>query len=177
MQIGVYAICILSTVFIAQRRCSWVCLLSALLLGYLNCSRTQNGRKHTQNCFHVSWNFLLHVLCIECFDLGLGRYMTSKEVDLKAVERLPLGKELAVVVENDTFFRDEKDFETTLWNINLQIKRESLVEIVSIAGYGNSLLLSSILGAEHAHLLGSSQDDIDRRQSIQFFRHFYRKTL
>jgi hypothetical protein len=40
----------------------------------------------------------------------LDRYMTSKELDLEVVERLPPGKELAVAVENGTFFWGEDIF-------------------------------------------------------------------
>jgi hypothetical protein len=38
--------------------------------------------------------------------------------------------------------------------------------------YDQQGVLPSILGAEHAHLHGNNQDDIDRRQSIPTFQNY-----
>lgn len=76
----------------------------------------------------------------------LDKYMTSKELDPQAVDRLPPGKELAIVVENGTFFWDEEESKSTLRNINLEVKSGSLVAIVGTVGSGKSSLLSSVLG-------------------------------
>uniref|UniRef100_A0A0C9S8B2 TSA: Wollemia nobilis Ref_Wollemi_Transcript_11795_5173 transcribed RNA sequence n=1 Tax=Wollemia nobilis TaxID=56998 RepID=A0A0C9S8B2_9CONI len=76
----------------------------------------------------------------------LDRYMTSTELDPQAVERLPPGQELAVVIENGTFCWDEEESKPTLHNINIQLRSGSLVAIVGTVGSGKSSLLSSVLG-------------------------------
>eukprot|EP01018_Ginkgo_biloba_P003571 Gb_36600 [translate_table: standard] len=76
----------------------------------------------------------------------LDRYMISKELDPNSVERLPPGEELAVVVENGSFLWDEEESKPTLRDINIEVKRKSLVAIVGTVGSGKSSLLSSLLG-------------------------------
>ncbi|XP_057868476.1 ABC transporter C family member 14 [Cryptomeria japonica] len=76
----------------------------------------------------------------------LDRYMTCKELDTEAVERMPTGEKLAVVVENGSFGWDEEESKPTLQNINIEIEHGSLVAIVGTVGCGKSSLLSSVLG-------------------------------
>eukprot|EP00252_Welwitschia_mirabilis_P009305 TRINITY_DN21798_c0_g1_i1.p1 TRINITY_DN21798_c0_g1~~TRINITY_DN21798_c0_g1_i1.p1 ORF type:complete len:1500 (-),score=211.88 TRINITY_DN21798_c0_g1_i1:321-4820(-) len=76
----------------------------------------------------------------------LDKYMTSKELDPKAVERLPPGEEIAVSIKNGTFCWDEEDSVPTLRDINLDVKHGNLVAIVGTVGSGKSSLLSAVLG-------------------------------
>ncbi|KAG6548704.1 hypothetical protein Mapa_009859 [Marchantia paleacea] len=78
----------------------------------------------------------------------LTTYLESQELDGGAVERLPLGapESDAVVVKGGAFKWELVEVSPTLSNINLQVKRGSLVAIVGTVGSGKSALLSCILG-------------------------------
>ncbi|BFI05699.1 protein MpABCC1 [Marchantia polymorpha subsp. ruderalis] len=78
----------------------------------------------------------------------LTTYFESKELDSGAVERLPLGVPDgdAVVVKGGAFKWELVELSPTLSNINLQVKRGSLVAVVGTVGSGKSALLSCMLG-------------------------------
>jgi ATP-binding cassette subfamily C (CFTR/MRP) protein 2 len=76
----------------------------------------------------------------------LNRFMQSDELQEDAVERVAAGAEVAVCVESGTF-KWEPDAELpTLRNVDIEIKKGSLVAIVGMVGSGKSTLLASLLG-------------------------------
>ncbi|CAM6030921.1 unnamed protein product [Sphagnum balticum] len=76
----------------------------------------------------------------------LNRYLQSDELQEDAVERVAAGAEVAVYVESGTF-KWEPDAELpTLRNVDIEIKKGSLVAIVGMVGSGKSTLLASLLG-------------------------------
>jgi ATP-binding cassette subfamily C (CFTR/MRP) protein 2 len=76
----------------------------------------------------------------------LDKFMMSRELDVGAVSRLPSGAERAVSVEKGSFTWDDESSLPSLSNVNIDVKRGSLVAVVGMVGSGKSSLLSSILG-------------------------------
>ncbi|CAM6129988.1 unnamed protein product [Calypogeia fissa] len=76
----------------------------------------------------------------------LDKFMVSRELDKGAVIRLPSGAETALAVEGGSFTWDDESTVPTLSDINIDVKRGSLVAVVGMVGSGKSSLLSSILG-------------------------------
>ncbi|CAN6468099.1 unnamed protein product [Victoria cruziana] len=78
----------------------------------------------------------------------LDRYMTSRELDKEAVERLSIGEmgDDAVQIEDGTFSWDDEERAGVLKNINMEIKRGWLAAVVGTVGSGKSSLVSCVLG-------------------------------
>ena len=84
----------------------------------------------------------------------LDAYMTSRELDESAVEKLPGGggDDVAVEVNNGTFsWEDEptKGSGDFLRGVNVRIKTGSLAAVVGTVGSGKSSFLSCLLGEMH----------------------------
>ena len=78
----------------------------------------------------------------------LDAYMLSSDLEEGAVEKVLgiAGEEYPVVVEGGSFAWNETQETPTLHNINLNIRRGSLVTIVGTVGSGKSSLLAALLG-------------------------------
>lgn len=79
----------------------------------------------------------------------LDRFMTSKELDLKSVEREEGCNGKTAVEVKDGVFSWEDEGEVTLKGINFKIKKGELAAIVGTVGSGKSSLLAAVLGELH----------------------------
>ena len=77
----------------------------------------------------------------------LNKFMNSDELDKDAASH-DEAMEDPIVIKNASFSWD-RDAEPTLKNINLRVKKGSLVAIVGQVGSGKSSLISAILGEMH----------------------------
>lgn len=84
----------------------------------------------------------------------LDQYMGSGELDPSAVERLPLGGDYDVEVEDGNFKWDPKNDRPTLKDVNVKVPHGAFVAVVGMVGSGKSALLSAVLG-EMPKLSGS----------------------
>lgn len=90
---------------------------------------------------------------IRSFD-QLDKYMWSRELDPNAVEKLPLGGEYDVEIEDGNFKWNPESERPTLKDVNVKIPHGSFVAIVGMVGSGKSDVLSAVLG-EMTNLSGS----------------------
>ncbi|KAG8663516.1 hypothetical protein MANES_01G217900v8 [Manihot esculenta] len=80
----------------------------------------------------------------------LDRYMLSKELEEKSVERVEgCDGRIAVEIKDACFNWDDENDDLVLKKINLEIKKGELTSIVGTVGSGKSSLLASILGEMH----------------------------
>ena len=84
----------------------------------------------------------------------LDAFMTSRELDENAVERLPGGRgdDVAMEVSDGAFSWDDEPAEGSggfLRGVNVRIKTGSLVAVVGTVGSGKSSFLSCLLGEMH----------------------------
>ncbi|KAE9460562.1 hypothetical protein C3L33_07612, partial [Rhododendron williamsianum] len=80
----------------------------------------------------------------------LDKYMTSKELVEKSVERVEgCDGAIAVEVKDGAFSWDDEGGEKVVKNLNFEIKKGELAAIVGTVGSGKSSLLSAILGEMH----------------------------
>lgn len=75
----------------------------------------------------------------------ITKFLTSREIDIAAVDRSNSDSEDVIEVNNGTFSWD-LDSENCLKQINMSVKRGSLVAIVGHVGCGKSSLISALLG-------------------------------
>ncbi|CAG7725610.1 unnamed protein product, partial [Allacma fusca] len=73
----------------------------------------------------------------------LNKFLNGEEIDPEAVSHEDMGDGTAIKIEKGTFAWDDSP---TLQNINLNVKKGSLVAVVGPVGCGKSSLLSAILG-------------------------------
>lgn len=76
----------------------------------------------------------------------LDKYILSSEIDQEAVTRFPIVDEYPVVVEGGNFAWEDTQDRPTLSDINLKVKRGSLVTIVGSVGSGKTSMLAALLG-------------------------------
>lgn len=81
----------------------------------------------------------------------LDRYLTSRELDEKTIEREDKSSgEIAVEVREGAFaWEEEGGGQSVLRDINFQVRRGELAAIVGMVGSGKSSLLASVLGELH----------------------------
>ncbi|XP_059646878.1 ABC transporter C family member 14-like [Cornus florida] len=80
----------------------------------------------------------------------LDKYLTSRELDNRSVEREEgCGGKVAVEVQDGTFSWDDQGGEEVLKGVNFEIKKGELAAIVGTVGSGKSSLLASVLGELH----------------------------
>lgn len=72
--------------------------------------------------------------------------MWSGELDPSAVEKLPLGGEYDVEIENASFKWDLEGERPTLKDVNVKVPHGAFVAIVGMVGSGKSAVLSAVLG-------------------------------
>ncbi|MCO5594351.1 hypothetical protein L7F22_048381 [Adiantum nelumboides] len=76
----------------------------------------------------------------------IDKFMLAPELQEGAVSRSPILEDYSVVVENGSFAWGEEGLKSTIKDINLNVKKGSLVMIVGKVGSGKSSLLSALLG-------------------------------
>ncbi|XP_009608983.1 ABC transporter C family member 14 [Nicotiana tomentosiformis] len=80
----------------------------------------------------------------------LDKYMMSKELVDKAVERLEgCGGTIAMQVKDGAFCWDDENSKEELKNVNFEIRKGELAAVVGTVGAGKSSLLASVLGEMH----------------------------
>eukprot|EP00249_Psilotum_nudum_P023830 c28999_g1_i2 orf=516-5060(-) len=76
----------------------------------------------------------------------LDKFMVSVELEPGSVLRLPASEEFPVTIEEGCFAWEEEARKPVLSNINVNVRKGSLVAIVGTVGSGKSSLLASMLG-------------------------------